>query len=187
MAKDSNFSFICVIRKVSTLFVYHVVCELVCHSHQNKVIEWLNPQTDFLLIPDARNPVKVLARLVSSEAISLAYISSLCTAFPWYSLCTHLGFLRFYLFILKGRITKRKTQRGSNFLSANLFIKWVQYQSLDQAEARSLDLYLGLPCGHRVLTTWAIFYYLPRHISKKLDHKRRWHDMNQCPYKMRAL
>lgn len=48
---------------------------------------------------------------------------------------------------------------------------FTQWPGLCQAEARSLKLYWGLPCGFRDSSTWAIVCCFPRCTSRKLDGK----------------
>lgn len=44
-----------------------------------------------------------------------------------------------------------------------------------------IQVFRGLPCGYRSLSTWPILHCLPKHVSRELDWKWTLQNSNWCP------
>lgn len=82
-------------------------------------------------------------------------------------------FVRFLLFLnfcLKGRLIENEGQTERSFIYC--FPKWLQQTKLNESEARKQEPCLGLLCGRRSPSTWAILLCFLKHNSRELHQKR---------------
>lgn len=86
--------------------------------------------------------------------------------------------LKIYWLIWKA-VAKRERKRGRGLPTIGSLSKCTQHPELGQAKARITGLHLGLPCGWREPSTWAINCPFPRYCSSKWDPKRSGQNSNR--------
>lgn len=91
----------------------------------------------------------------------------------------------------KGRVSERKrqskTRRERETASSGLLHTRPQGLELNQAEARRLELLLGLTCMGRSPSALVIFCCFPRSVSSELHGQQNSQDSSQCSYGIPSL